>query len=237
MSVKLEDIEVSDPTHEYREYRQKVKKYISLFKFHIFDLDHPVNIINRYFVKVFCSYLKNKIHWLISQNFEESELMKQAGEFECEITHSLQKYIVKLQSCIRLMYAKCMNYQCFLEERDDFINLVTSLVFNEETLYKTIFQLYELTLISQKKILEGKLKDFCNVQPEDLGIKDNFCLNEKTFDLQQKLFMDKQKKEIKNKETINKDNSTNSNSNRDSNINNNINVSALNNESDDIIIK
>ncbi len=193
----MEDIDAADPAHEYKEYRQKVKKYISLFRMHIFDIEHPINIINKSFTKEFSSYLKDKIHDIISQNLQENEVMQKASELEREVSNSIQKYIIKLQSSIRLMYARCMNYQCFLEERDDFINLVTSLVFNEDNLYKTIFQLFELTLISQKKIFEEKLRDFSNVTPEDLGIHDKFCLNERTLLLHETMLKKKQEKQEK----------------------------------------
>jgi len=180
-----------------------VKKYINLFKSHIFDKEHPINIINKYFIKEFSYYVKEKIKTITADNHKESEIIMQALELESEVTNSLQKYIVKLQSSIRLMYARCMNYQCFLEERDDFINLMTNLVFSEEILYRTIYQLFELTLLDQRKLFEGKLKEFSNILPEDLGIQDKFCLNEKTFELQKKMLKEKKEKEaLNNKDNI-----------------------------------
>ncbi len=104
-----------------------------------------------------------------------------------KVVKYLQKFILKLQTSLRLMYAKTINYQCFIEEKDEFINLICNLIFRTGKLYDLIYELFEITHKSEIEELKNKLLLFTNINPEDLSIKPQFCLNRKTVELQQNL--------------------------------------------------
>lgn len=104
-----------------------------------------------------------------------------------QVVKSLQKFILKLQTSLRLMYAKTINYQCFIEEKDEFINLICSLLFSNHDLYITLYELYTIRYKHDYDILNKKMKIFENINPEDLCIKQQFCLNQKTADLKENL--------------------------------------------------
>ena len=188
VSLNTDSLSMNDPTHEYKEYRSKVKAYINIFKEHVFDHDHPINIVAKYFVKTFSIFIIEKMKDLYTmRNTSDPEFNRSATIICGEITKALQKFILKLQTALRLMYSKTINYQCFIEEKDEFINLVSNLLFRDGKLYDEIYELYKLTLYDQIKILENKFVKLKSVKPEDLGIHEKFCLNGKTLTFQKEL--------------------------------------------------
>jgi hypothetical protein len=104
-----------------------------------------------------------------------------------EIIKTIQKFIIKSQTALRLMYSKTINYQCFIEEKDEFINLITNLVMQDDKLYEKLYELFELSLNDQVEVLRKKFDEMKTIKPEDLGIPEKFCLNEKTLEFQRKL--------------------------------------------------
>jgi len=65
-SINTDTLSASDPTHEYKEFRNKVKAYMEVFKEHVFDADHPINIVAKHFKIKFSAYLAEKIKELYS---------------------------------------------------------------------------------------------------------------------------------------------------------------------------
>jgi hypothetical protein len=66
VSINTDSMSINDPTHEYKEYRNKVKAYINIFREHVIDPDHPINIVAKYFIKFFSKYIQEKIKELNS---------------------------------------------------------------------------------------------------------------------------------------------------------------------------
>jgi hypothetical protein len=85
------------------------------------------------------------------------------------------------------MYAKTINYQCFIEEKDEFINLICNLIFKNQEFYNSLFELYSLNYKKEYDEVDLKLKMLDNLTPEELNIKPQFCLNNKTLELQENL--------------------------------------------------
>lgn len=191
VSINTSTLSIGNPTHEYKEYRQKVKSYMNVFKEHVFDIDHPINIVAKSFVRVFSNFINERIKELYSiKNSELEDFHKMSTLITDEIIKCFQKFIIKLQTALRLMYSKTINYQCFIEEKDEFINLITNLIFKEGEMYNKMYELFEVSLYDQVKVLEGKLNELKHTKPEDLGIHEKFCLNEVTFNFQKKLIED-----------------------------------------------
>ena len=197
VSINTESMSINDPTHEYKEYRNKVKAYINIFKEHVFDPDHPINVVSKYFIKIFSKYIQDKLKELHTmRNDKDPEYNKNCLIICGEITKALQKFILKLQSALRLMYSKTINYQCFIEEKDEFINLVTNLIFRDGKLYDDVYELFKLCLNDQIKILDNKFLELKSLKPETLGIHEKFCLNNCTLNFQKQLLENNKNKFI-----------------------------------------
>lgn len=195
VSINTDCLSLNDPTHEYKEYRNKVRAYINIFKDHVFDYDHPIHIVAKYFIKIFSSFLKSKIKELNSlKNTNDPEFNKSATIICDTCVKAFQKFILKLQTALRLMYSKTINYQCFIEEKDEFINLITNLLFRDGKIYNNFFELFKICLIDQIKVLEGKFNELRKTTPQDLGISEKFCLNKITLNFQKKLLEDSKNK-------------------------------------------
>ncbi len=203
VSINTDSLSVNDPTHEYKEYRNKVKCYIAIFKDHVFNKDHPINKVAKYFIRIFSEFIIEKIKELyILRNSNDPSFAEVAGTISDLITKSIQKFILKLQTSLRLMYSKTINYQCFIEEKDEFINLVTNLIFRDGNLYEHIYELFQLSLFDQIKTLENKLTELKGVKPQDLGTHVKFCLNKATLEYQKKVFEESSVKSKNKKHSI-----------------------------------
>ena len=195
-SIKTDSVVIDDPNREYEEYKERVKLYLNIFKEHILNSDHPINIVANHFIKVFSDHIEETLN-LLYDNKSNNDLYD-FRLIKCqEITKDLQKIIIKLQTCLRLMYCKTINYQCFIEERDEFINLITSFIFKDERLNSNLYKLNEFSHEKEIYQLKSKLEDLKNITPLDLGIHEKFSLNEKTRTFQEnllKIYNDKLKK-------------------------------------------
>ena len=188
-SFNTDSLSINDPTHEYKEYRQKIKSYIIIFKDHIFNTNHPINIIVKYFAKIFAEFINQRIKELknMSTNIPEQDFQVNLKSTCDEITKLLQKVILKLQTTIMLMYCRTISYQYFIEERDELINLITSLVFSNTFLYDAMINLYKVCINDQIFLFKQKIKSLKRIKPQDLGINEKFCLTEATLAYQKKL--------------------------------------------------
>lgn len=216
-------------TLKYNEYRNKVKKYIFKFKQHILNEDHPINRVVQIFEKIWVDYAQKKIN-LIQQNyndFNNQKINKQVNE----LTNQLQRFVIHLQIGLKLFYSRTINYSCFNEEKDELINLVTTIVFRTGEIYNTIFELYKLSLMPEINNMTTYLQELIKIQPEDLGIFKQFCLNKKSLDYQEEILLNKLKM-IKNNSKNNINNNEENIKIKDSfnSINNNFNFKIKENE-------
>ncbi len=178
----------------YKEFRATAKSYIKLIKEHIHNEDHPINIVSKYFINCFTDYMEeNMIKICKSKNNPEN--LKNMYVNSDEIVHSLQKFVVNLQNSLRLFYCKTNNHPNFIEEKDEFINLITSLLFSEDALYKYIYTLFEITLFDKMDDLMKKMIMLNDITPQELGISNKFSLNEGTVCYQKKMIAESLKKE------------------------------------------
>src|SRR5690606_408338 len=119
--------------------------------------------------KTFSAHLMEKMKELHRlRNTNASEFTRTATITTNELTKALQKFILKLQTALRLMYSKTINYQCFIEEKDEFINLITNLIFRDGKLYHEFYELFKVSMFDQIKVLETKFSELKNLKPEDL---------------------------------------------------------------------
>ena len=178
-SISLEEINSflieNEPTKAYQLGKAKIKKYIDIFRMHLCHKDHPINIILNKFNQEFNPIIVKAIS--SCKNLENDiESIK-----KCEdIIHQLQDFMITLQIAIKLFYSKCISYDAFGDEKDEFLNLISFLVFNTGNIYKNIYEIIQIINYKKIKDFEKQLDKFGEIIPEDIGVSDIFCLNETT---------------------------------------------------------
>lgn len=196
-----------DAGYKYKEIRNKVKRYIKNFKEHILNKDHPINIVAQIFESVWVDFAKSKIE-LMKKNYPitNDENKKDIEKDIAEITYQFQKFVIKLQICLKLFYSRTINYSFFNEEKDELINLITTLIFRTGRIYEIMFSLYEFSLRNEIEDMTIKYQRLKKITPEELGVEKKFCLNKETLDLQEQILLKKLNENEKNNKKENKDN-------------------------------
>ena len=179
-----------DAGFKYKEFRNKVKRYIMNFKEHILNKDHPINIVAQIFESVWVEYAKNRIEQM-RKNYPEAteQNRKDIDKDVAELTYQIQKFVIKLQICLKLFYSRTINYSFFNEEKDELINLTTTLIFRTGKIYETMFSLYEFSLRTEIGDMSMKYQKLKKITPEDLGVAKQFCLDKETLELQEQILM------------------------------------------------
>jgi hypothetical protein len=166
-----------DPNYEYQYNKNKIKEYIEIFRKHISLKEHPINIIITAFIKEYIPFINDAIEFYNSNsNLNKIGCQEKADD----IINRLQDFITIMQNVIKLFYSRSISYSFFKDEKDEFLNLVCFFIFNSEKIYTKFFRLFELMNMDKASLLQDKLELLGDLQPEEMGIKDKFCLNEKT---------------------------------------------------------
>ena len=236
LDLNTDDLLPDDPTVQYQKRRKYVKKYIKIFKEHIYkNNEHPIMCIISSFNRIFCKYINNKLkefdNKLKQFQFNADEYNKTLEKFEEEITTNLQNFIIHMHCTTKLFYSTVIDFSPFQEEKDDLMNMLITLFFKTGNLYETIYDLYSRAFSQKIQDLQDKLIKLKNVKPKSLGVQVKFCLDDDTLELQKSILKQKreekdkkeleQKQEQKTEEQKEKE-ETKINSNNN-NINNNIN--------------
>ena len=181
---------------KYKHFRNKVKGYINKFKKQILNKDHPINRVTQIFVKKWWGYAELKIDSL-KRKYQDLDNKNQLDEINLvvdELTKELQRFVVHLQIALKLFYSRTINYSYFNEEKDELINLITTLLFRTGNIYSTVFSLYKLSMDKEIKIMTRNFSELKNANPEELGIERQYCLNVTSLDFQEEI-LNKQLKE------------------------------------------
>ena len=211
LELNVDDLLPDDPTVQYQKRRKLIKKYIKIFKEHIYkNNEHPIMCIILGFNKIFCKYINSNLKQfeddLRSQSITGEEYNTRLKNFENEITTSLQNFITHIHCTVKLFYSTVIDYAPFQEEKDDLINMLITLFFKTGNLYETIYNLYNLSFSQQIQDLQDKLINLRNVKPKNLGVQVKFCLDDDTLELQQKILKEKRVEKEKEKEKEEKEN-------------------------------
>ena len=178
---------------KYKSFRNKVKKYIYIFKQHIVYKDHPINKVIQIFEKTWVKYVEEKME--ILNNFDDTENDNiNINSTVDRLTRELQNFVIKIQVCLKLFYCRAIDFSCFSNEKDELINLLTTLVFRTGKIYETLFKLQKLKLKDILYDMEEKYSKLKGITPQQLGIEKQFCLNEETFEMQENILENEEKK-------------------------------------------
>ena len=202
---------------KYKYFRDKIKGYINKFKQHIFNKDHPINRVTQIFVELWVKYAEIKINSLKKKysdlnnkfNIDEINLIVN------DLTQELQRFVIHLQISLKLFYSRTINYSYFNEEKDELINLITSLLFRTGNIYNTVFELYRLSMQQEIEKTTKNLQNLKKANPEEFGINKQYCLNLITLILQEEI-LNKKLKELDESNSVG-NNSINNNEEEDNN--------------------
>ena len=182
----------ADSDSKYKSYRSKVKKYIEIFREHIINKDHPINRVIQIFDKVWVKYIRERTNKIKNKNLNEIE-KENANSLIDDLTRELQNFIIKIQICLKLFYCRAISYACFVNEKDELMNLITTLFFKTGKIYETVFELQRKKLAEEVDDMTKKYRQLYNISPQQLGIKQQFCLNEETLSMQESILIKEEK--------------------------------------------
>jgi hypothetical protein len=202
LDLNTDELLPDDPMLQYQKRRKIVKKYVKIFKEHIYkNNEHPIMCIITGFNRIFCRYINSNLKHFENQlrrnEISGEEYNTKLTNFETEITTNLQNFIMKMHCTLKLFYSTVVDYTPFQEEKDDLINMLITLFFKTGNLYESIYELYNVAFSSQIQDLQDKLINLKNVKPKSLGVQVKFCLDDDTLELQKNIL--KEKREEKNK--------------------------------------
>ena len=104
--------------------KKKLKEFIKILKRHLNMEDHPINIIISIFCHQFSHLIKNQIEAIISMKKKnETDIDKKIKNFSDLIVDELKRFIIKIQTSIKLFYCKAITLDFFIEEKDEFYNI------------------------------------------------------------------------------------------------------------------
>ena len=158
LDLNTDDLLPDDPTIQYQKRRKLVKKYIKIFKEHIYkNADHPIMSIiigfNRIFSKYINTNLKNLENQLKKREITPEQYVNNLSTFETEITTNLQNFIIRMHCTVKLFYSMVVDQ----DMQDKLVNLKNVKPKNLDVQIK--FCLDDDTLELQKKILKEKREE------------------------------------------------------------------------------
>ena len=196
----------NDPLIQYKFYKQHVYKYVKITRDQIEISFNPINYIMRQYRMCITKYLINKRDELVDIKLNKSNdiFEAQCNKICSDIFEQINNFIYNLTNCLILLYSKINNYQIFFEEIDEFISLLVSLLFDpnekrnkykdiniiedRDDFYKVILDLVKLKNIKKIEKIKKIIKSFRGIEPEDFGVPDKYCLNEKSLNYYIKCF-------------------------------------------------
>lgn len=206
---------VNDETEKkYKLLRNQVKKYIYVFKEHIIYKDHPINRVIQIFEETWVKQVEKKLQFIENFNDRDNDFHN-TNELIDKLTKQLQDFVIIMQICLKLFYCKVIDYSCFINEKDELINLLTTIIFRTGKIYQTIFKLQKIRLGSIVSDMKNKYIQLKKITPQVLGIEKQFCLNIETLNMQEEI-LEKEKSSYEkesNKDEKEKDDSMNINTN------------------------
>ena len=117
--------------------------------------------------------IKNKLEDKI-----DDELKGEINYKKMQVIKDIQSFIDTTSISLKLFYSKSINYQLFISEKDEFINLISYFLFKENDFYNIIFNLFELSNIEKYKKLRDKKNSLGEISTKDAGINQKFRLDE-----------------------------------------------------------
>jgi hypothetical protein len=137
------------------------------------DNIHPISDV----IKIFSKNYKIKLNNYLEKNTEDWKKLKE------KVVNEIQEFIEIMQVALKLFYLKSINYQFFINEEDEFNNLICYVLFNQEhkiNIYEEVFKIFQKSNEEKQNNLKETIDEFGNLTPKEAGINPKFCLDEVT---------------------------------------------------------
>ena len=148
------------------------KKLISIIKSQLEFNFHPINAIINKFSNLYTDIINNKI-----KETYDNDIIK---KIKSGIIEDIQNFIELMKVTLKLFYVKLINYEHFLDEKDETFNLISSILFNMKNFYQSLFKLFELSNKKKYQDLENKKIKLGELSPKSAGINIKFSLEDET---------------------------------------------------------
>ena len=159
----------------------KIREHITLIRSQLDNDNHPISKIIKKFSESYISILKKRY-----ESAKESKNTTRINEIKGEIIKDIQSFVEIISVGLKLFYSKTINYESFISERDEFINLICFLLFKDDNFYINLFKFFELSNEEKRNNFRVKKLDLGVLSPEDFDVSPQFCLNNITKNIKEK---------------------------------------------------
>ena len=164
---------ILDEKNQNKYYSYQVRKHIDLIRRQLDNPKHPIYIIIKKFSEIYFDYL-NKCYDKVKNNEDINKKTKDS------VIKDIQDFIDIIAIALKLFYMKSINYDYFEHEKDEFINLVCQILFNQKNFEKELFKFFELSNKEKQSQFKQKKKVLGDITPKDVGISIKFRLDKET---------------------------------------------------------
>ena len=164
---------ILDEKNQNKYYSYQVRKHIDLIRRQLDNPKHPIYIIIKKFSEIYFNYL-NKCYDKVKNNEDINKKTKDS------VIKDIQDFIDIIAIALKLFYMKSINYDYFEHEKDEFINLVCQILFNQKNFEEELFKFFELSNKEKQSQFKQKKKVLGVITPKDVGISIKFRLDKET---------------------------------------------------------
>ena len=116
-----------------------IKKFLVIILKQLKNELHPITRIIKEFSEHFTSHINDSISKIKNNKFDA---------LKKEIIKEVQHFIEVMQVVLKLFYIKSINYEFFISERDEFINIISYVLFNQKkdkkyAFYDVIYKIFQ----------------------------------------------------------------------------------------------
>ena len=195
--INIESENISDDKIKIKYNSYKIREQISFIRKQLENRDHPIHQIITKFSEHYVQQInKDRESLSFSESNKEDEYSAETKKSNKtllsyrdrdnlekkkeKIIKEIQDFIEIISVALKLFYAKTLNYQSFIGERDEFFNLVCFILFKEKNFYQRLFEFFELSNKHKSEQLQEKKDKIGEISTLDAGIAIKFCLDEST---------------------------------------------------------
>ena len=164
---------ILDEKNQNKYFSYQVRKHIDLIRRQLDNPKHPIYLIIKKFSEIYFDYL-NKCYDKVKNNEDINKKTKDS------VIKDIQDFIDIIAIALKLFYMKSINYDYFEHEKDEFINLVCQILFNQKNFEKELFKFFELSNKEKQSQFKQKKKVLGDITPKDVGISIKFRLDKET---------------------------------------------------------
>ena len=163
-----------DTIESNNELKEAYLNIIHIIRDHMTNEEHPIHIV----ISMFREVIVNEMNESPMHDFENEETRMNKLK---NIVKEMQSFLIHLQVALKLFYFKAFNFACFKEEKDDVLNLITTLLFSDKDFYKYVFDYYKKAHFKILNELRVKLSFLGTISLHETGTDEKFCLDNKAI--------------------------------------------------------